>query len=356
MANRLFWAQSVNRALDVEGISGAQVFFFESGTTTQRAVYQDAELTLAYSQPVLADSDGVFPDIYPDASGLYRVLMRDADGVNLPGYPVDGVVVPVVVTTAADLPFSPTEENDATNVQDAIVNATSAAEDNSDLIARYFTPYVTGGSSNAYTITPSPVITSYAAGQGFTVRPDRTNTGAATLNINGVGARNIKKTNSSGTPTALIAGDIQAGREFFAYDDGTQILITFNREWPIRTTTANGDGTIFPDGTLICRNGTFKLDYNSGSDCVGTWTLPVAFSTSTELAVNANICPPLITGSGIDVADDCTPTRSMLLSPIVGGGTGTTNIAMRVGRVSGLTDFQPGDFVYVSVIAIGRWF
>jgi hypothetical protein len=358
MANRLFWAQSVNRALDVEGISGAQVFFFESGTTTQRAVYQDAELTLAYSQPVLADSDGVFPDIYPDASGLYRVLMRDADGVNLPGYPVDGVVVPAVIATAADIPFSPTEGNDATNVQDAILNAGASTEDSADLIARYFTPYVTGGSTNAYTITPSPAITSYVAGQGFTVRPDRTNTGAATLNVNGIGAVSIKKTNTSGTPTALVAGDIYAGREFFVYDDGTQMLMSLGRDYPIRTSNANGDATVFPDGTLICRKSTFAMDYNDAGTCVGTWTCPVPFSTATGLSVSATLCPPIITSNGSTVASGGgNVSKTLLLSPVVGGGTGTTTIAVRVHcMLSALTFFQPGNSVYCSIIAIGRWF
>jgi hypothetical protein len=332
------------------------VSFFESGTTTQRAVYQDAELTLAYSQPIIADGDGVFPDIYPDASGLYRVLMRDKNGVILPGYPIDDVVVPSVIASAADIPFTPTEDNTATNVQAAIENAGATGTDQAALLARYFTPWVTGGSSNAYTITPSPAITAYAAGQGFIIRPDRTNTGAATLNVNGIGAVNIKKTDTAGTPQALVAGEIYAGREFFAYDDGSQILISLGRDYPIRTSNANGDGTIFPDGTLICRSPVgFVANYNSGSECIVSWTFPVAFSTASGLTVTANLMAPTITGNGATVADACAPTKRQLLSPVIGGGTGTTTTAIRVHSITGV-DFVALDKVYLSAQAIGRWF
>jgi hypothetical protein len=285
--------------------------------------------------------------------------MRDKNGVNLPGYPIDDVVVPVVIASAADIPFSPTEDNTATNVQAAIENAGAIATDQSALIARYFTPYVTGGSSNAYTITPSPAITAYTAGQGFIIRPDRTNTGAATLNVNGIGAVNIKKTDTSGTPQALVAGDIYAGREFFAYDDGSQILISLGRDYPIRTSNSNGDATVFPDGTLICRKSTLQLTYTSTVETTATWTFPVAFSTATGLSATANLCPALITSSGNTVAAGCASMlRENLLPPIVGGGTGTTTLAVRVHCKSASSpyEFTAPDVVYVSIQAIGRWF
>jgi type IV secretory pathway VirB9-like protein len=54
----------------------------------------------------------------------------------------------------------------------------------------------TGGSSNAYTFTSDSVAaiaTSYAAGMAFAFKANHTNTGAATLNVDGVGAKNIRK-------------------------------------------------------------------------------------------------------------------------------------------------------------------
>lgn len=49
-----------------------------------------------------------------------------------------------------------------------------------------------GGSSNAYTLTLSPAITSYTAGQRFRFKANHLSTGAATLNVSSLGAKNIK--------------------------------------------------------------------------------------------------------------------------------------------------------------------
>jgi len=48
------------------------------------------------------------------------------------------------------------------------------------------------GAANAYAVAPSPAITAYAAGQIVTLQPAHANTGASTLNVNGLGTQNIK--------------------------------------------------------------------------------------------------------------------------------------------------------------------
>lgn len=47
------------------------------------------------------------------------------------------------------------------------------------------------GTANSYVITPSPAITSYTAGLAYAVKIANTNTGASTLNVNGLGAQSI---------------------------------------------------------------------------------------------------------------------------------------------------------------------
>lgn len=79
-----------------------------------------------------------------------------------------------------------------------------------------------GTSSGDDTITASltPNLTAYADGQVFRFIAGGTNTGAATLNINSVGAADIKK-GGAGT-TALAAGDIAAGGIYTViYNDTT---------------------------------------------------------------------------------------------------------------------------------------
>lgn len=74
--------------------------------------------------------------------------------------------------------------------------------------ATKYNDYVTqGGTSSAYTITPTPAITAYADGQQFTFLVSNTNTGATTLAVSGLSA--IPLTKNGGQ--ALLGGEMQTG-------------------------------------------------------------------------------------------------------------------------------------------------
>lgn len=66
---------------------------------------------------------------------------------------------------------------------------------------------VTAGTGNAYTVTTDPAPTAYVDGMGIVIRANRANTGAATLNWNGLGAMPIVDAKGN----ALIAGKIPNG-------------------------------------------------------------------------------------------------------------------------------------------------
>lgn len=75
-----------------------------------------------------------------------------------------------------------------------------------------------GGTGDAVTVTLSSGITAYATGQTFMFKAGAANTGAATMNVNAIGAKAIRKI-SGGTDVALAAGDIaQANRYTVVYD------------------------------------------------------------------------------------------------------------------------------------------
>ena len=80
-----------------------------------------------------------------------------------------------------------------------------------------------GSVSGADTITGSmtPALTAYAAGQMFYFVAAGDNTGAVTLNINSLGAKNVTK---NGT-TALAAGEIKSGQTVAVIYDGTRFQI-----------------------------------------------------------------------------------------------------------------------------------
>lgn len=75
------------------------------------------------------------------------------------------------------------------------------------------------GSSNAYVITYSPVPTALVTGQHYPFISNFANTGAATVNPNGLGAKAIKKNGG----TALAANDITSGLVVDEVYDGTNM-------------------------------------------------------------------------------------------------------------------------------------
>ena len=61
--------------------AGYKLNFYAAGTTTRQDTYSDIEYATANENPVVADSDGRFPDIW--MVGSYKVILTDADGVQI---------------------------------------------------------------------------------------------------------------------------------------------------------------------------------------------------------------------------------------------------------------------------------
>lgn len=79
-----------------------------------------------------------------------------------------------------------------------------------------------GGSANAQTITPSPAITAYTAGQRFTFLAGFTNTGNITLNVNALGAKSLL---SSVTGGQLYSGLVISNLACTVVYDGSQFQL-----------------------------------------------------------------------------------------------------------------------------------
>lgn len=76
-----------------------------------------------------------------------------------------------------------------------------------EIIDQDYVFYVDSGSANTYVITPSPAISAYEEGQRFVFRATNANSGASTLNVNGLGAIAIQTPDGS----ALASGAIVSG-------------------------------------------------------------------------------------------------------------------------------------------------
>ena len=79
-------------------IGGAQLFFYDAGTTSARTVYRDSGLTLEYPTPVLADAYGRVPPIFVGV-GSYKIVARDASSNFV--FQVDGIPGGVSVTSSS---------------------------------------------------------------------------------------------------------------------------------------------------------------------------------------------------------------------------------------------------------------
>ena len=95
--------------------------------------------------------------------------------------------------------------------------------------------------TDTYAITVAPVPIAYAAGQVFIFKADVANTGAATLNVNGLGALTILRPDGTG----LSTGDITANQIVaVAVYDGTNCKMLSALAGGINTGKAAGSGSL----------------------------------------------------------------------------------------------------------------
>lgn len=122
MAAQLFYLP-FRPAIDANGltVSGAQLFFYLTGTTTPQTVYADAALTTPLTNPVTANAAGVWPSIYLDDTIVYRVVLKDGNNVTLDDQD------PYLADVADDLTTA------LSNIADAV--AADAADASADAIA-----------------------------------------------------------------------------------------------------------------------------------------------------------------------------------------------------------------------------
>jgi hypothetical protein len=120
-------------------------------------------------------------------------------------------------------------------------------------LAKHITDYIrqpgynlVTGNANTYSIILAPAPASYVEGMGVTIKISATNTGASTLNVNGLGARPI----IDGRGNVLKANKLLLGRIYSLRYDGANFQL-------------QGEGGEMPKLVNLCKNGSFENDFNS---------------------------------------------------------------------------------------------
>lgn len=131
------------------------------------------------------------------------------------------------------------------------------------------------GAANAYVVTPAPAWASYIAGSNLYVKigAGNTNTGAATINVSALGAKNIlNQDGSAPQANALLAGSV-----YHLVYDGTQfeIVASFNGGNVGGALAMNAAAINEAQGSNIASGATVNLDTATGNyvHVTGTTTI-----------------------------------------------------------------------------------
>lgn len=209
----------------------------------------------------ILNGDETIPNIIKYSSsntftdGKSLVTKDYADGIAIAGAP-DASTVTKGITLMSTAPVSPTspiavgdndtrvpsqDENNAlvgTSGTPSATNLFVTANDNT----RNYHSIIYASSTNgtdSYTATRTPVLAAYATGTTVIFRADVANTGTASLSLDSLGAKTLKKSTSAGLAN-LDTGDIVIGQLVECVYNGTDWVITSVLSTSFATTYTNG--------------------------------------------------------------------------------------------------------------------
>ncbi len=195
----------------------AKLYFYVAGTTTPLDTYSDKDLSVPNANPVVADANGMFGQIFL-GSGTYDVVLKtSADATIWTAEDVAAAAVSAATTTVSGIVELATTAEALTGTSSTLgmTPATVAAA-----IQQGFSYGTTGGSANAITVTPTVTPTALASGMEVYFRASSTNTAATTINYAGLGAVSARVMGSAGV-TACNGGEIIANNVYRAVYSGS---------------------------------------------------------------------------------------------------------------------------------------
>lgn len=246
---------------------------FAGGVTgTGKAVYWDSansrfDLALAngsVKQNVVGFADVANANVYAFGDAVLFAGLTAGSR-----YYLDGATAGSITVTA---PANPVFVGIAKGATELFIDVDAAAGISSAQVQNQtYTAFTTAGSSGIFILTPSPALGAYAANQRFRVKFHAVGNGSDTINVSGLGAKNVKQYSNTGAKVApVIVANQLADIEY----DGAEFVILDPLPSPTLKAWCcwNGTltGTITPKANFnvasVTKNGTgdYTLNITSG--------------------------------------------------------------------------------------------
>jgi microcystin-dependent protein len=247
-------------ATDGTFLVGGLLYTYDAGTSTPKATYQDKAKTVPHANPIVLDANG---EALIYTTGSYKFILKTSAGVTLwtlDNYLAANELIEDLTPEADKFPYYTSGTAAALTAITALARtflarATAQLMRNDlDVPNRSLTEITgTAAGTNTYTLNLDPAITSYTSGAYYFITFTNANTGAATINMNSLGAKSIKTQGGA----ALTAGSLRAGFKAILKYDGTDMIL-MNESippghiimWPTSTPPA---GYLECDGSSLLR-------------------------------------------------------------------------------------------------------
>ena len=245
-------------------LAGGKLFTYAAGTSTKLATYADPAGNTTNNNPILLDANGQC-DCFLQGGLAYKLVLAPA--------------------TDTDPPTSPYWTEDNVSGINQVLST--------------FGPDT--GTANNYIVALTPAITSYADGQQVVFDAANTNTGGSTLNVCGLGPKQILINGA-----ALVAGSIAAGQRYItSYKASLNAFLIIGSSAPsVQAVNGSFTGNVEIDGTL------------SGAAANGGLVSAEGIILLNAAAVGTNAAPRMsqMLGGGASNFTDVTTSRVLALN------------------------------------------
>jgi hypothetical protein len=288
-------------------LAGGLLYVYTAGTTTPATTWTTSAGTVANTNPIVMNAAGRTPfEIWLNSGVTYKFALYTSTNV--------------LISTYDNIPA----------IDDPTV----------------FNNLITVTGTNTLTGVSVPPYTSYVAGMTLSFIPVTTNTGAVTLDLDGLGAKNV----FVGSSTALSSGDLVAGRIAQIQYDGTrfqlyQSSIADNAVTTAKIADANVTAAKLAAGAAVSNIGFTPVQQGGGTGQL-TNKVYIGWSAGERLFLQVDttnfgqVWP--ITPAALSTASGSAPSYSARAWANF-DGTGTPTIRAS-GNVISIADLGVGDY------------